>query len=118
MNLSPPPALTAVAATQRDCSRGACYPPMGDLLLGRDRQLHASSTCGLTGSEVFCTPFGQVRPYSYYSERQKEPHILQRQVNLIDVASFESVYIKVCKLSSEGMGCFSTQGVFVKRSPF
>ncbi|KAM9522760.1 laminin subunit beta-3 isoform 1-T2 [Salvelinus alpinus] len=52
-------ALTAVAATQRDCSQGACYPPMGDLLLGRDRQLHASSTCGLTGSEVFCTPFGQ-----------------------------------------------------------
>uniref|UniRef100_A0A674E3Z8 Laminin subunit beta-3-like n=1 Tax=Salmo trutta TaxID=8032 RepID=A0A674E3Z8_SALTR len=54
-------ALTAVAATQRDCSRGACYPPMGDLLLGRDRQLHASSTCGLAGSEVFCTYFGQWR---------------------------------------------------------
>ncbi|CAB1354088.1 unnamed protein product [Coregonus sp. 'balchen'] len=54
-------ALTAVAATQRDCSQGACYPPMGDLLLGRDRQLHASSTCGLTGSEVFCTYFGQWR---------------------------------------------------------
>uniref|UniRef100_A0A8C7FF56 Laminin N-terminal domain-containing protein n=1 Tax=Oncorhynchus kisutch TaxID=8019 RepID=A0A8C7FF56_ONCKI len=45
--------LNCLAATQRDCSRGACYPPMGDLLLGRDRQLHASSTCGLTGSEVF-----------------------------------------------------------------
>uniref|UniRef100_A0A8C7UK72 Uncharacterized protein n=1 Tax=Oncorhynchus mykiss TaxID=8022 RepID=A0A8C7UK72_ONCMY len=45
----------------RDCSRGACYPPMGDLLLGRGRQLHASSTCGLTGSEVFCTPFGQMK---------------------------------------------------------
>uniref|UniRef100_A0A4W5QY74 Laminin N-terminal domain-containing protein n=1 Tax=Hucho hucho TaxID=62062 RepID=A0A4W5QY74_9TELE len=48
-----------LAATQRDCSQGACYPPMGDLLLGRDRQLHASSTCGLAGSEVFCTYFGQ-----------------------------------------------------------
>lgn len=91
---------------------------MGDLLLGRGRQLHASSTCGLTGSEVFCTPFGQVRPYSYYSERHKEPHMLQRQVDLIDVASFVSVYIRLCKLSSEDMGCFSTQGVFVKRSPF
>ncbi|CAB1315349.1 unnamed protein product [Coregonus sp. 'balchen'] len=34
---------------------------MGDLLLGRDRQLHASSTCGLTGSEVFCTLFGQTK---------------------------------------------------------
>ncbi|XP_036804074.1 laminin subunit beta-3 isoform X1 [Oncorhynchus mykiss] len=54
-------ALTAVAVTQRDCSRGACYPPMGDLLLGREHQLHASSTCGLTGSEVFCTYFGQWR---------------------------------------------------------
>ncbi|KAJ8412103.1 hypothetical protein AAFF_G00143700 [Aldrovandia affinis] len=52
-------ALAALTAAQQDCSRGACYPPTGDLLLGRDRHLQASSTCGLTGTEVFCTPFGQ-----------------------------------------------------------
>ncbi|CAF94661.1 unnamed protein product, partial [Tetraodon nigroviridis] len=43
------------------CSRGACYPPSGDLLLGRAQQLRASSTCGLTGSEVYCTPYQQRR---------------------------------------------------------
>uniref|UniRef100_A0A3P8XNR7 Laminin subunit beta 3 n=1 Tax=Esox lucius TaxID=8010 RepID=A0A3P8XNR7_ESOLU len=41
-----------------DCYFGACYPPIEDLLLGRGQQLHASSTCGLTGSEVFCSPLG------------------------------------------------------------
>uniref|UniRef100_A0A4W6BUC7 Laminin, beta 3 n=1 Tax=Lates calcarifer TaxID=8187 RepID=A0A4W6BUC7_LATCA len=42
-------------------SRGACYPPSNDLLLGRAHQLQASSTCGLTGSEVYCTPYQQRR---------------------------------------------------------
>ncbi|XP_062309966.1 laminin subunit beta-3-like [Osmerus eperlanus] len=50
-------ALAAVAYAQTDCSRGACYPPTGDLLLGRGQLLYASSTCGLMGSEVFCSPF-------------------------------------------------------------
>uniref|UniRef100_UPI003AAB3FD0 laminin subunit beta-3 n=1 Tax=Centroberyx gerrardi TaxID=166262 RepID=UPI003AAB3FD0 len=53
-------AVAAVSSAQSDCSRGACYPPSGDLLQGRAHQLHASSTCGLAGSEVYCTPF-QVR---------------------------------------------------------
>lgn len=54
------PAVAAVSQAQTDCSRGACYPPVSDLLLGRGQQLRASSTCGLTGSEVYCTPFLQV----------------------------------------------------------
>ncbi|XP_035517151.1 laminin subunit beta-3 [Morone saxatilis] len=54
-------AIAAVAQAQTDCSRGACYPPSNDLLLGRAHQLHASSTCGLTGSEVYCTPYQQRR---------------------------------------------------------
>lgn len=52
-------AIAAVSQAQTDCSRGACYPPSNDLLLGRVDQLHASSTCGLTGSEIYCTPYEQ-----------------------------------------------------------
>ncbi|XP_040014667.1 laminin subunit beta-3-like [Xiphias gladius] len=50
-------AIAAVSQAQTDCSQGACYPPSNNLLLGRAHQLHASSTCGLTGSEVYCTPY-------------------------------------------------------------
>uniref|UniRef100_A0A7N6AMJ6 Laminin, beta 3 n=1 Tax=Anabas testudineus TaxID=64144 RepID=A0A7N6AMJ6_ANATE len=50
-------AIAAVSLAQTDCSQGACYPPVSDLLLGRAHQLHASSTCGLSGSEVYCTPY-------------------------------------------------------------
>lgn len=60
-------AIVAVSQAQTDCSRGACYPPSNDLLLGRAHQLQASSTCGLTGSEVYCTPYQQVGPQVYIS---------------------------------------------------
>ncbi|AWP03505.1 putative laminin subunit beta-3 [Scophthalmus maximus] len=55
--LPPFTALAAASQAQTDCSRGACYPPSNNLLLGRADQLRASSTCGLTGSEVYCTPY-------------------------------------------------------------
>ncbi|KAE8297870.1 Laminin subunit beta-3 [Larimichthys crocea] len=54
-------ALAALSQAQTDCSRGACYPPSNDLLLGRADRLQASSTCGITGSEVYCTPYEQRR---------------------------------------------------------
>lgn len=59
----PLPALVSVSLAQDDCSRGACYPRMGDLLIGREQRLTASSTCGLTGTEVFCSPFREVRTW-------------------------------------------------------
>ncbi|XP_008319201.1 laminin subunit beta-3 [Cynoglossus semilaevis] len=52
-------AVATLSQAQTDCSRGACYPPSQDLLVGRSHQLHASSTCGLTGSEVYCTLYRQ-----------------------------------------------------------
>ncbi|KAI1890736.1 hypothetical protein AGOR_G00156700 [Albula goreensis] len=74
-------ALAALAAAQQDCSRGACYPPLGDLLLGRDRHLRSSSTCGLTGTEVFCTPFGQWKmkccPCDSRDPRGRNAHTIQ-----------------------------------------
>lgn len=53
--------VTPMSKATSSCLLGACYPPSGDLLLGRAQQLWASSTCGLTGSEVYCTPYQQRR---------------------------------------------------------
>uniref|UniRef100_A0A8C6LT04 Laminin N-terminal domain-containing protein n=1 Tax=Nothobranchius furzeri TaxID=105023 RepID=A0A8C6LT04_NOTFU len=53
-------AMMMASSAQNDCSLGACYPPSRDLLLGRSHLLHASSTCGLDASEIYCTPYYQV----------------------------------------------------------
>uniref|UniRef100_A0A672YMI7 Laminin subunit beta-1 n=1 Tax=Sphaeramia orbicularis TaxID=375764 RepID=A0A672YMI7_9TELE len=36
------------------CSIGSCNPALGDLMVGRDAQLSATSTCGLYGPQNYC----------------------------------------------------------------
>nr|XP_012314664.1 laminin subunit beta-3 [Aotus nancymaae] len=72
-------ALPGLLHAQQACSRGACYPPVGDLLVGRTRFLRASSTCGLTKPETYCTQYGEWQmkcckcdsrqPHNYNSHR-------------------------------------------------
>uniref|UniRef100_A0A8V5FVX5 Uncharacterized protein n=1 Tax=Melopsittacus undulatus TaxID=13146 RepID=A0A8V5FVX5_MELUD len=47
---------------QDDCDAGSCHPAVGDLLLGRSKQLTASSTCGMNSPQKYCI-IGYLEPW-------------------------------------------------------
>ncbi|XP_063179484.1 laminin subunit beta-4 [Chroicocephalus ridibundus] len=46
--------LIRLQQAQDDCAAGSCHPAIGDLLLGRSKQLTASSTCGMNRPQKYC----------------------------------------------------------------
>ncbi|XP_068256728.1 laminin subunit beta-4 [Nyctibius grandis] len=46
--------LIRLQYAQDECDAGSCHPAVGDLLLGRSKQLMASSTCGMNGPQKYC----------------------------------------------------------------
>nr|XP_056703689.1 laminin subunit beta-4 [Euleptes europaea] len=46
--------LTDCICSQNNCDGGSCHPAIGDLLVGRSKQLTASSTCGQFGPQKYC----------------------------------------------------------------
>ena len=48
------PSFITIISIRTNCDEQTCFPPQGNLLIGRKKFLYASSTCGLMQPETFC----------------------------------------------------------------
>ncbi|XP_036374359.1 laminin subunit beta-4 [Megalops cyprinoides] len=46
--------VVALVHPQDECDVTSCHPQLGDLMVGRNSQLSATSTCGLNGPQTYC----------------------------------------------------------------
>lgn len=62
-----------VARCQEECQRGGCFPATGDLLVGRENRISASSTCGLKGRDRYCiVSFLNQKEKCFYCQSTRE----------------------------------------------
>ncbi|XP_048357993.1 laminin subunit beta-4 isoform X2 [Sphaerodactylus townsendi] len=78
---------------QNNCDSGSCYPAIGDLLVGRSKQLTASSTCGQFGPQKYCI-IGYLEDkqkcftcdsrYPYHPVSQTNSHLIENVITTFE----------------------------------
>ncbi|KAJ1063488.1 hypothetical protein K5549_021664, partial [Capra hircus] len=102
---------------QEECSRDACHPPTGDLLVGHSGQLTASSTCGLDRARKYCILSyleGEQKCFICDSRFPYDPHTQPNSHTIENViTSFEPEREKKWWQSENGMTTFLSNLLFL-----